>query len=251
MIRTKEEQIFLDSRDAKYNNDYDFFFQLKKTVERVKSISIQTYNIPYAFPNVNNYNNTIAFTETGHTMKTATISTGSYDTSSLILAIKSSLDTASSGVNTFTVTFSDVTNKFTISSNNTDFVLSYTHSSMRNMIGLTSDLTSSTRTMTMQTTVNLLTSTELRIHLSGLNNTHESISSSQNRSDMMMLIPLANCENYSYITNSYQSIEMQFTDLKKLNDLTVSIVDQTGFTPDLFDFEQYPFTLLLKVTIAL
>lgn len=251
MIRTKEEQIFLDSRDAKYNNDYDFFFQLKKTVERVKSLQIQTYNIPYAFPNVNTYNNQISLTETGHSRITATIATGTYDTSSLISAIKSSLDTASNGTNTFTVSFSDVSNKFTISSSTTDFVISYSYTSMSKLIGLTADLSSSSHTATMQTTINLLTSTELRLHLSGLNSTYESNSNTQYRGDMIMLIPLAGNEPYSYLTNSYQSIDLQFTDLKKLNDITVSIVDETGYTPDLYDSSAYPFTILLKATIAL
>lgn len=251
MLRTKDELLFLRSEDAKYNNDYDFFFQLRKPILRVKSIQIQTYNIPFAFPNINSYNNTINITETGHAAITATIPTGTYDISSLITALKTSLDTASGGTNTFTISFSDVTNKLSITSSTTEFTISYTNTSMKSFIGLTADISTTLKTLTMQTTVNTLTTSELRIHLPSLVNSYESSNASQNRGDMIMNIPLSNAEPYTSLTNSYPSTEITFDDIKNIYDMTISIVDNSGYTPELWNVSQYGFTLLFKVTVAL
>ena len=60
-------------------------------------------------------NNGIRFEETVDTPLTASLSIGTFTTTSLCAEIKTRMDTA--GASTYTVTYSDVTNKFTIASN--------------------------------------------------------------------------------------------------------------------------------------
>ncbi|MBF0330065.1 MAG: flagellar filament capping protein FliD [Nitrospirae bacterium] len=64
-------------------------------------------------------NNTIKF-DFGGTTKTATIATGTYTSSGLGKAIKTALESANGGYDTYTVSYDDTTNKFTIKNNATN-----------------------------------------------------------------------------------------------------------------------------------
>lgn len=72
------------------------------------------YNSIYT---INSSNNKINFNENS-TNKTATITSGSYTGALLASAVKTALDTASGGFNTFTVSYDNVSRKFTFSSAN-------------------------------------------------------------------------------------------------------------------------------------
>lgn len=74
------------------------------------------------FYNVDSTNNKIYFNENSSN-KTATITPGYYTVSTITTAVKSALDTASGGYNTFTVSIDSATKKMTFSaSNNFSFV---------------------------------------------------------------------------------------------------------------------------------
>ena len=245
MSRTRDELIFLRSQDATYDSNYDFSFQLKHGLHNVKSLQLITYNIPYAFPNVDAYGNSLVFTEEGNT-KTITIAVGTYDISALIVALKAAMDAASTSGNTFTISFSDITNTLTFTSSTTEFTIVKTGTTLIDTIGLSNNITSSTRSLTLPRSVDLLTVKELQIHLRGLIRNYESNNDDQS-SDMLMLVPLAGNDPYSYITNSYTGVELDSLDTN-IYMITMSIVDQKGFSPD-WDVHQYPFSILLKATV--
>ena len=118
MSRTRDELIFLRSNDATYDSNFDFSFKLKKGISRVKSLQLISYNIPYAFPNISEFDNSLKFVEEGNT-RTVTITPGTYDVSAIVVAIKSAMDTASTSGNTFTVSFSDITYTISITASTT------------------------------------------------------------------------------------------------------------------------------------
>lgn len=92
-----------------------FLYELHDPLTGKYSIeSVTFFNSLY---NVRAVNNTIYFYENA-TAKSATITPGIYDDASLATAVKSAMDTASGGHNTFTVTYSDVTGKYTFTAAN-------------------------------------------------------------------------------------------------------------------------------------
>lgn len=109
-------QILIRSKDRTDNSTSSSNFIVKldekipESTWRLKSVMM--VNSCY---NLNSNNNVIYFNENA-TDKTATVTAGFYDTSSLPTAVKSALDTASGGFATFTVTYSSTTGKLTIAS---------------------------------------------------------------------------------------------------------------------------------------
>jgi hypothetical protein len=81
----------------------DFVVNLSQRVV-IKSWTLEWIEIPLTMWNITSRNNVISFTEDS-ILKTATIPVGPYNGSSLASAIKTAMDTASGGYNTFTVTY--------------------------------------------------------------------------------------------------------------------------------------------------
>src|SRR5205823_1335715 len=80
--------------------------------------------IPNSVYNVNSTNNIIYFRENS-TDKTATITSGYYNSSSITTAIKTAMDTASAAYNTFTITFSSVTGGLTVTASTNNFIFQW------------------------------------------------------------------------------------------------------------------------------
>lgn len=81
-------------------------------------------------------NNTIAFNNGSD--KTATLANNTYTSSGLARAIKSALETADGGYNTYTVSYDSTANKFSItndSTNSTQITVDWTNSTARNTLG--------------------------------------------------------------------------------------------------------------------
>ena len=245
MSRTRDELIFLRSQDATYDSNFDFSFKLKKGLRSVKSLQLISYNIPYAFPNISEFDNSLKFVEEGNT-KTVTITPGTYDVSSLVVAIKSAMDTASTSGNTFTVSFSDITYCISITASTTEFTILKDGTTLAHALGMTDDLVSSSRKITFQHSVDLLTSKEIQLHLPGIVRNYESQNRDQT-SDLLMLVPITG-DAYTYLSNSYPGVELE-TLTSELYMITLMIVDQTGYTPHGWLLDQYPFSLVLKATV--
>ena len=156
----KERMLYLDSKNVTYNNDYDFQFSFKENISNVKSIQLVSFNIPYVRDTITTFNNKINFSENG-TLATAVLSSGTYDAYSLAHAMKTALDAASTQGNTFTVTYSPITYRYTIASNTTEFIIknytSYSDTAGK-VIGISStdDSVSSSRTLQLPNKIDLL-----------------------------------------------------------------------------------------------
>lgn len=94
---------------------HDFVYQSSDVFSG--SYELMACHIPNTFYNVNNNNNKIYFYEDG-TEKVATLTNGNYDSSTLLTEIETVMDIASGGHNTYTVTYSSLTAKYTFSAGN-------------------------------------------------------------------------------------------------------------------------------------
>lgn len=103
-------------RTANSSSSSDFTVNLPQAVEGIYIISnILFPNTIYCFES--GVNDKIYFYENS-TSKTATIAPGVYTSSSVLSAIKTAMDTASSGHNSYTVSYSSTTRKLSFSASN-------------------------------------------------------------------------------------------------------------------------------------
>jgi hypothetical protein len=117
--------IHLNSSNAiKYYNDtYYSFVEFTFPVIEIPSdytihLSVSHVSIPYSFYNVNERNNILKYSILS-TIYTVYIPSGNYTTSNLLSTLKNLLP------NTFTITYSGITNKFTFSNSSQDFTFIY------------------------------------------------------------------------------------------------------------------------------
>lgn len=109
--------IVINSQDRSKGNSSDFTMNLKNPIrlngrKKIKLKNIVMYN---TFYNINDNNNKIDFYE-NLMNKTITLSNGSYNINNLITHIENLLNSISSGYAVYTVSYSSITFKLTISS---------------------------------------------------------------------------------------------------------------------------------------
>lgn len=91
----------------------NFTYNLNSSVERVQKVSVLSVQIPFTYYVINSNRNTIYINVAGGDVH-ASIPNGNYTSSTFASAIKTALDTLAG--NPYTVTYSQVTMKLTISS---------------------------------------------------------------------------------------------------------------------------------------
>ena len=133
----KQRYLFIPSalrRNPHTTSTDDIVYDLREEIRGKYSLEFMTFfNSIY---NIRSTNNTIYFYENG-TDKSCTITPGVYDDATLATAMKTALDTASGGFNTFTVTYSSITGKYTFSgTSNFHFTFeSFTANTIAKVIG--------------------------------------------------------------------------------------------------------------------
>lgn len=133
-------EIYLDSRDsvvttpAYANTDWPTF-RFQTPIQNIAKMKILEAEIPFSYYVVNTDNNRIVLTETGSS--TAVIPVGNYTVTDLATALGAALTAASLalGSRTYTVTYSTITGRFTISSSGT-FTLSVSSLLLQSVLGL-------------------------------------------------------------------------------------------------------------------
>ena len=65
LYRPVKKLVYLNSKNAEYNNNNDWVFTLNKypTLRNVVGIQLQNLNFPWTWPNVTTYNNTLHITQ--------------------------------------------------------------------------------------------------------------------------------------------------------------------------------------------
>lgn len=108
-------KIFIDSSQRSYGETYNFNMLLREPIHNVKGIRLTEAYIPNSFYNVNStFGNTITLTDGGGT-DTLTISSGNYPISTLLSTIQTAANASGTLSQTYTLTYSGVTGKVTIS----------------------------------------------------------------------------------------------------------------------------------------
>lgn len=124
--KTKKIVIF-DSRDRMKLTDSpsDYVIQLKKPIKHCQSVELKEVLIPWTFYNISaaKTNHQLTFLESGQSDSTITIADGQYGISSLCLAIKTAMDTASPSSQSYTVTYDSNTMKVNILASTTAIIL--------------------------------------------------------------------------------------------------------------------------------
>ncbi len=103
----------VDANSSQTSTPGDFYLKLTKPISGrwvLKQVSICA-----DFSNINSLNNSIPFFENG-VNKTATLTPGYYSSLDITTALQTALNTASGGYNTYTCSFSNITQKLTVTS---------------------------------------------------------------------------------------------------------------------------------------
>ena len=103
--------LLIQSRNRVAGVPDDFIVQIPPITE-LKGANLLSASIPNTIYNVTSANNTLYWTRGG--ARTASLSPGAYDYDTLADALKTAMDTAD-GTETYTISFSDITMKVTIS----------------------------------------------------------------------------------------------------------------------------------------
>ncbi len=124
------------------------------------TISVEQCEIPFSFYNVSHAinNNKFHFQETGHSQVLLTLSEGNYDAENLATDLSSMMTTNSNIGATYTVTYSERTNKLTFTSSSaTVFKLEFiNHIHTGSLLGfLPAEYSSSSNSITSETVVNV------------------------------------------------------------------------------------------------
>jgi hypothetical protein len=111
--------LLIDSRDRESDSvsSTNYMVKFNREFKHVERVRLNWVSIPLTSYLINSGNNVITFFENS-TVKTATLTSKNYTATQLASEIKSKLDTASGGHNTYTVTYDDQTFKITFSAGN-------------------------------------------------------------------------------------------------------------------------------------
>lgn len=121
-------EVYLDSLDgiqteASYlTTDWPTFY-INRPLMNIVAMKVLQAEIPFSYYVVNNDNNTFILSETGSTV--VTLPVGNYNASTLCTALETALTTASTflGSRTYTVTYSNTTQKLTVAASTGTFSL--------------------------------------------------------------------------------------------------------------------------------
>jgi hypothetical protein len=249
--RIKEKILIVDSRYAYVNNDDLFDYTLSEPINNMISLKLLNVSVAWCWTNINKWNNSITFTDVKE--QTVIIPIGNYDTSSILSALKTALESTDQG-RTYTVTFSEITNKISIGVVGGNTTISAT-SIINNLIGISIDkeLVAGAASSVMDYAVNLMPTNQLEIRLPRLVKSIEGkpyIVGKPN--DLCELITLSGFSPWDYISlGSQDTIEME-PEVKSMDHIAIAIVDSDGYTPDeLYEsYKRYPFTLIFRVKYA-
>lgn len=162
----------LDSSHRANQADTPADFQLNLSQPISGKWTLKSCFICADFPNVSSSNNRIPFTENA-TQKLATVTPGYYANNTIAAAVKTALDTASGGFNTYTVSLDSVTQKLTITASSGAFTLDWASSptySMASALGFEATDTASGLTTTGTKIVVLNSVLGFNIAIDGLTN---------------------------------------------------------------------------------
>ena len=147
-LASNEVVLYANTLDATFNDVGDYTFHLLRPISKVKNIELISYNLNWSFPNVRTSTNALVFSESGSPTKfTVTIPVGNYADEDVAQYIASAMTSA--GSQTYTITINFVTEAFTITGSSKNFTVYLSGTTLKDIIGLKADSTSSNNALTL------------------------------------------------------------------------------------------------------
>ena len=251
MSRTIDKILFLDSQNARVNDSADFDFQINEPIDNCLFIQLLNCSIPWSWPTISKYTNSVIFND--GTERTVTFPEGNYDTSSIIISLKTLLESQNSGL-IVTVSFSEVTNKLSIMANKQLIIRSV--STVSEILGFDDESDSifvANVTKELKYPINFLVTDHLELRLPKMVNSLEGKSYIEgSNNDLVEPIFLAGFSNWDLINITSQSTLILKSTKTNFSNIVVRIVDSKGYTPDaLYEHKRFPFLLSFKITCAI
>ena len=222
MAYVESIQINLNSYNAiSYNNnltsDCNFFLnnRLEIPSQHTIYVSVVSANIPYSFYSINSNNNLFSYT-INNVVYSLNITAGNYNALSLVSFLNSNLQIG------FSCSYNTITNKITFTHTNSEFTIN-TNSTCLAILGITKTFTSSSKTLTGDTCMNLQTVQTIYM-LTNLNVGNMCLCNI-NRSNVLVSIPVTGHPNSNIVyfnqnnfrNNMYSNI---------INFINIKLVDQ-------------------------
>lgn len=208
---------------------HNFRLQLTTPIEN-GDYELVSVSMPNSFYVVNDTNNKIYFTDDS-TARTATLTNGYYSTSTLPTEIKSAMETANSSFQTYTVSYSSSTSKFTVSAagNFTFDFASNTSNSARKLLGMNATDDSAA---TSHTSDNIVDLSGPRIVCIQLNMAGDTLRNSQDDLYCDLYVPMdVDFGEFKYYKPNNE--EKQIVRFNLTSNITVRLVDENNNELDL------------------
>jgi len=208
---------------------------------------MQFYNAIY---NINQYNNTIAFSGTSSTTTTLhslTLAPGNYVVSEFTAALQTLMNGSLSG---FTVTYSDITGLITISNSNS-FLLNFATSTMYVVLGFLPQQYAATTSITAPYTLNLGMPSQTHTYISKVVNSYIGV---QGGYDMPTFIVPVNAARGSIVNFRSKNNYSQYVNIPNpinINCITVKLKSPSvaaGLPSEYISLNGSEYCMILEVT---
>ena len=196
-------------------------------------ISITHCEIPNSFYLINQYNNILNVNGVNYT-----VPTGNYNRNTLATTLVSLLG------NTYSITFNTMTSIYTITNSVSDFTISASLSSISRIMGLskTSNMTSTSKSLTLPYPVNMMPTARLNIRCANLclDNYH----SNDGSNDILLSLQNNAGQNQMILYENSSNLSYYLGEIKNLNILNIRITDDSNRT---IDFNNSAWFITLKI----
>lgn len=223
--------------NSKYRNTgttSNFSYQLLVAIINPKKVALENIQIFNTAYTINNNNNKLYWTDSASVTHISTLTNGNYSATSLCEHVETILNADNTGANTYTVTFSIITGKITITNSASNFSLTFytnTLNSCAYVLGFNDENKTSALTYTGDNVVNLNTKYyTVHTDLLNTNNTHQS----DQINSIIAIVPnnvnFGDCICYS--PNLAKSFELNQTEISSIQfyikDDRKNIIDLNG-----------------------
>ena len=246
--------IYVSTPTTEIDQNGDFAVPLTKTINRFKTIQLISYNIPFSWPNVTAFTNTITYIESGVT-HVATITPGNYSLYEFMSAVSVAMTAASGeGQNIYKMTSSGITTKFTLvaSGRGFPFTIVGATTTAAKLLGMNSEHKDESSTATLPSgqsltfgdQFDLLPIKELQIHLPGIVRNVD-LALTKDINSLIQVISLSGYHYGEYMREESSAI-ISDANVNSLGRLVVSVTDQDGWMPTFA--EAQPLSMVFEVT---
>ena len=204
--------LFISSRDATGFNSTTTNFSIENPkIINANSYRILSVGIPHSYYNINSHNNVLSIFKTGDDQdRIVTIPVGNYTNSELRVVLKEQLDATGGESNTYTVTSSDITYKYTIAQNSSTFIIRAA-STLNEVIGYSQEVDASAAiSHTAINIYDLSYTSNIRILSSSLTSFGTKIATSDNKGGVLAEVSIYNSQFGETIYHKFNHLHYNY-----------------------------------------